>query len=74
VRPESSRLLRTPAGGRSLPGAVTRSVFLGDCVQVLVHLASGEDVVAQLPYHAADFQPGESVHFTWDAADEINLP
>jgi ABC-type Fe3+/spermidine/putrescine transport system ATPase subunit len=74
VRPESSHLLRAPADGRSLPGTVTRSVFLGDCVQVLVHLASGEDVVAQLPYRAADFQPGEAVHFTWNAADEMNLP
>ena len=74
VRPEASRLLRTPAEDRSLPGAVTRSVFLGDCVQVLVHLNSGEDVVAQLPYHAADFQPGETVHFTWNAADEMTLP
>ena len=66
--------MRAPGEARSLPGAVTRSVFLGDCVQVLVHLTSGEDVVAQLPYHAADFKPGETVHFTWDAADEMNLP
>jgi ABC-type Fe3+/spermidine/putrescine transport system ATPase subunit len=74
VRPEASRLQRVPEIERSLPGAVTRSVFLGDCVQVLVHLASGEDVVAQLPYHATDFQPGEAVHFTWNARDEMNLP
>ena len=74
VRPESCRLLRAPAEARSLPGTVTRSVFLGDCVQVLVRLTSGEDVVAQLPYHAADFQPGENVHFTWNPADEMNLP
>ena len=24
--------------------------------------------------HATDFQPGEAVHFTWNAGDEMNLP
>ena len=76
VRPEAARVLRAPDAdnARCCACAVTGTVFLGDCVQVLVHLASGEDVVAQLPRHAADFQPGESAYFTWNAADEMDLP
>ncbi len=80
VRPESVRLL--PAGesapgaataDRRAPGVVTGSVFLGDCVQVLVRLTSGEDTVAQLPRCEASFQPGDAVHFTWSAADEMTF-
>jgi ABC-type Fe3+/spermidine/putrescine transport system ATPase subunit len=73
VRPESLRVARTPAG-RSAPATVTGSVFLGDCVQLLVRLASGEDAVAQLARCDASFQPGESVHLSWSAADEMTLP
>ena len=39
---------------------VTGSVFLGDRVQVLVRLHSGEDTVAQLPRRDAPFQPGDA--------------
>jgi hypothetical protein len=53
---------------------VTGSVFLGDCVQVLVRLHSGEDTVAQLPRRAALFQPGDPVQLTWSAADEMTFP
>jgi hypothetical protein len=53
---------------------VTGSVFLGDCVQVLVRLRSGEDAVAQLPRRAALFQPGDAVQFCWSAADEMTFP
>ncbi len=75
VRPEAVRLLPpdelTP--DRRAPGVVTGSVFLGDCVQVLVRLSSGEDTVAQLPRRAALYQPGDAVQFTWSAADEMNF-
>jgi ABC-type Fe3+/spermidine/putrescine transport system ATPase subunit len=59
---------------RRVPGVVTGTVFLGDCVQVLVRLSSGEDAVAQLPRRAALFQPGDAVQFTWSAADEMTFP
>ena len=59
---------------RAAPGVVTGSVFLGDCVQVLVRLQSGEDAMAQLPRRAALFQPGEAVQFCWSAADEMTFP
>ncbi|MEO8593160.1 MAG: ABC transporter ATP-binding protein [Candidatus Solibacter sp.] len=76
IRPECVRLLRAPdpAPARCFPGAVSGTVFLGDCVQVIVRLAGGEDVIAQLPRHDANFQPGDAVHFTWNPADEMNLP
>jgi ABC-type Fe3+/spermidine/putrescine transport system ATPase subunit len=59
---------------RAAPGVVTGSVFLGDCVQVLVRLNSGEDAMAQLPRRAALFQPGDAVQFCWSAADEVTFP
>jgi ABC-type Fe3+/spermidine/putrescine transport system ATPase subunit len=63
------------APDRHAPGVVTGSVFLGDCVQVLVRLTSGEDTVAQLPRRAAVlFQPGDAVQFCWSAADEMTFP
>ena len=80
VRPEAVRLLAagevasadaTP--DRCAPGVVTGSVFLGNCVQVLVRLHSGEDTVAQLPRRDAPFQPGDAVQFTWSASDEITF-
>ena len=73
IRPESVRVARAPAN-RSAPAIVTGSVFLGDCVQVMVRLASGEDAVAQLARADAAFQPGEPVHLSWNAADEMTLP
>ena len=72
VRPESTQL--THAGGTGLPGTVTGSVFLGDCVQVLVRLETGEDAVAQVPRNGAGFRTGDSIRVSWDAADEIALP
>jgi ABC-type Fe3+/spermidine/putrescine transport system ATPase subunit len=86
IRPEAVRLLApgevtsgdatsgdaTP--DRRAPGVVTGSVFLGNCVQVLVRLHSGEDTVAQLPRRAALFQPGDPVQLTWSAADEMTFP
>jgi hypothetical protein len=53
---------------------VTGTVFLGDCVQVLVRLHTGEDTVAQLARGAATFQPGDAVHLAWCAADEMTFP
>src|ERR1019366_5349609 len=81
IRPEAVRLLPRDecASGdatpdRAAPGVVTGSVFLGDCLQVLVRLQTGEDSVAQLPRRAALFQPGDAVQFCWSAADEMTFP
>ena len=82
IRPESVRIERAPAqrgapAQRTAQAKVTGSVFLGDCVQVLVRLGSGEDAVAQLargPALEAGFEAGEAVHLLWNAADEMRLP
>ena len=87
IRPEAVRLLPPSESAfsdatsaeprppdRAAPGVVTGAVFLGDCVQVLVHLQSGEDAMAQLPRRAAAFQPGDAVQFCWSAADEVTFP
>ena len=55
------------------PASSPARVFLGDCVQVLVRLESGEDAVAQVPRRAAAFQPGDAVHVSWNAADEMTF-
>jgi spermidine/putrescine transport system ATP-binding protein len=69
VRPESTRIASARTGAAGIPGTVTGSIFLGDCVQVLVRLASGENAVAQVPRSQAVFQPGDAVQLGWDAAD-----
>jgi ABC-type Fe3+/spermidine/putrescine transport system ATPase subunit len=83
IRPEAVRLLTPGDVGQALSpanphraaaGVVTGTVFLGDCVQVLVRLHSGEDAVAQLPRRAALFQTGDAVQFCWSAADEMAFP
>jgi ABC-type Fe3+/spermidine/putrescine transport system ATPase subunit len=73
VRPESVRVNRAPVE-RGAPATVTGSVFLGDCVQVLVRLANGESAVAQVARGDAGFEPGDAVHLAWNAADEMSLP
>ena len=79
VRPESTRIAHRiaqeggPGSHRNAPGFVTGSIFLGDCVEVLVHLDSGEDVVAQVPRGAATFQMGDPVRIWWDIAEEMTF-
>jgi spermidine/putrescine transport system ATP-binding protein len=70
IRPECVSLSREGPGAAA---TVTSTVFLGDCVQVLLHLATGEDAVAQLPRAVAVYQPGDAVHLSWDPADELSL-
>ena len=73
VRPEAMRLAMSGADdtARSRVGVVTGTVFLGDSIQVLVRLASGEDVVAQVHHGSNQFQKGDSVFLSWNATDEI---
>jgi ABC-type Fe3+/spermidine/putrescine transport system ATPase subunit len=73
IRPEATRLAREAEnhGAKSFPALVTDSVFLGDCFQVIVRLATGEEAVAQVQRSSDVFQPGESVHICWNPADEI---
>ena len=52
---------------------VQSSVFLGDCIQVILRLPGGEEAVAQIARHEAAFQPGESVFLCWNRADEMSF-
>ena len=77
LRPEAIRLARQPdnaAEACTRAATVTGSVFLGDCVQVIARLASGEEAVAQVPRDGAGFQPGEAIHLLWNPADEMTFP
>jgi ABC-type Fe3+/spermidine/putrescine transport system ATPase subunit len=75
VRPESTRVAREPEanGARTRRAVVTGTVFLGDCVQVLARLATGEQAVAQVPRGLAAFQSGDIVHISWYAQDEMKF-
>lgn len=71
VRPEALRIARDCEG---VPATVVGSVFLGDCVQVVAQLASGEKAIAQVPRPCGAFAPGESVRLLWNPADEMRFP
>jgi ABC-type Fe3+/spermidine/putrescine transport system ATPase subunit len=75
LRPEVTRISRVPANGgmRSCPAAVTDSVFLGNCVQVVARLSSGEQAVAEVPRQDGAYQSGDAVHICWDPADEMTF-
>jgi len=73
VRPEAVRI--SPAGlNHGRPAVVTGTVFLGDCVQVLARLSSGEDAVVQLARDAACFRAGDAVELHWNPGDEMAFP
>ena len=75
LRPEVTRIARGPLeGARGIPAVVTGSVFLGNCVQVLARLASGEQATAEVPRADGAFHAGEAVHICWNPADEMVFP
>jgi ABC-type Fe3+/spermidine/putrescine transport system ATPase subunit len=75
LRPEAIRISRpgqrTAACWR--PAVVTGSVFLGNCVQVMARLESGEEAVAEVPRDLASFQKGEAVEICWHPHDEMRF-
>jgi spermidine/putrescine transport system ATP-binding protein len=75
VRPEATRVAREAElnGARSVQASVTWMVFLGDRVQVLARLQTGEEVVAQVPRTLGTFQAGEAVNVSWDTCDEMKF-
>ena len=77
IRPEAVRLLpagETPTHRSPRPGRGHRlaSSWAIAC-RCWCASHSGEDTVAQVPRRAALFQPGDAVHFTWSAADEMTF-
>src|SRR5262249_25081251 len=75
IRPEATGIASS-AGvcARSASATIIESVFLGDRIQVLARLASGEQVIAQVNRGSSSFQPGQAVTICWNAADEMHLP
>jgi len=75
VRPEALRIERTaPVNGNPYRAAtVLRCVFLGNCLQVHLRLASGEEVVAEIARSAEMFQAGDAVYACWRSADQMEF-
>lgn len=75
VRPEATRVAREAEsnGARSVPALVTGAVFLGDRVQVLTRLQTGEEIMAQVPRALGAFQAGDAVNVSWDTCDEMRF-
>jgi ABC-type Fe3+/spermidine/putrescine transport system ATPase subunit len=75
VRPEATRVSDglEPDGLKSCPAVVTGTVFLGDCIQVLTLLNSGEQAVAQVPRAQGAFTAGQPVHVCWHPDDEMRF-
>jgi spermidine/putrescine transport system ATP-binding protein len=75
LRPEATRISRTADSGgmRARPAIVTHTVFLGNCVQVVALLDSGEQAIAEVPRQEGAFQAGDSVHICWNPADEMTF-
>ena len=74
LRPEVLRLARgAPASDPFREATVLRSVFLGNCLQVHLRLASGEEVVAEIARSAEMFQAGDAVYACWRSADQMEF-
>jgi ABC-type Fe3+/spermidine/putrescine transport system ATPase subunit len=75
LRPESTRIVRpgTRNGACWRPAVVTGSVFLGNCVQVLARLESGEEAIVEVPRENGAFQKGEVVEICWHPHDEMKF-
>jgi len=75
LRPEITGIARqAPADVISRAATVVHSTFLGNCIQVMARLDSGEQAVAELARGNGAFQTGEAVHLYWKPADEMRFP
>jgi spermidine/putrescine transport system ATP-binding protein len=66
IRPERARIEQAGAAGPNrIPAMVTRSVYLGNGVRVITHLATGKPLTVLVPSTADDtpasWEPGEAV-------------
>jgi ABC-type Fe3+/spermidine/putrescine transport system ATPase subunit len=75
VRPEATRLARTPPEAvRSLPATVHRSTFLGSLMHIEARLPGGEMLLAETSRLEEPFRPGDAVHAWWRTEDELSFP
>jgi len=74
IRPESTRISRSaPTHAKAMPAQVTRSVFLGNLLQVCVRLESGEEAIVEIARADGAFAEGEQVFLHWQQRDEMRL-
>jgi ABC-type Fe3+/spermidine/putrescine transport system ATPase subunit len=72
VRPESTRISRTSMS-KGIRAQVTRSVFLGNLLQVHAKLESGEEAIVEISRGDGGFVEGEQVFLHWQPQDEMRL-
>jgi ABC-type Fe3+/spermidine/putrescine transport system ATPase subunit len=72
IRPECVRV-SLDAGSDGRPGRIEHTTFLGPHRHLEIRLESGEAVTAQTAANAA-FNADETVHVSWDPADELQFP
>jgi ABC-type Fe3+/spermidine/putrescine transport system ATPase subunit len=74
IRPESTRISRTPPEGVPVRKAtVIRSVFLGNLIQVHIRLDSGQEVQAEVSRTADPCAGEDSVYLHWRPQDEMRF-
>ncbi len=73
IRPESTRISRTLPDSLCHRAQVTRSVFLGNLLQVHAKLDSGEEACAEIARDTAPFTEGDQVYLHWSPQDEMNF-
>jgi ABC-type Fe3+/spermidine/putrescine transport system ATPase subunit len=73
VRPEALRLSRDlPSNGdRSRAATVVRCVFLGNCLQVHLRLADGEEAIAAISRSEEVYRASDAVYAWWRDCDEM---
>jgi ABC-type Fe3+/spermidine/putrescine transport system ATPase subunit len=72
VRPEAMAVSRAPEQ-RRCSATVAQSLFLGNTVQLVLRLDSGEQALAEVPPQEAGYKPGDTVHLNWAAKDEMRF-
>jgi ABC-type Fe3+/spermidine/putrescine transport system ATPase subunit len=74
VRPEAIRVSRNASsGGRA--AVVEDQTFLGNCVHLTAKLAAdGSLCTVEMAQQQCNFQTGEAVYLSWEAADEFRTP
>ena len=72
IRPECV-CVSLDSGLNARPGRIVHTTFLGPHRHIAIQLESGEIITAQTTANAA-FATGETVHVSWDPADELRLP
>ena len=73
LRPEAVRISREAREG-SRAAVVKGSTFLGPMSHVDLALEGGELCTVQIPAEAQAFRAGETVHISWNQADELRFP